>query len=119
MNDYRQAFKRHIEFVAFQLKISYGEFRASRGIDDFLIEMSMHDWTPQEAAAKALDVLCKRDKGSMDRAVCVAVVYFLDETVGAPRQDPTMRQRLKDLEQVLTGPGHPQAGLQWVNTWYS
>jgi len=117
MNDYRQAFKRSIELAAYQFQLRYGEFRASHGIDDFLIDMSTHNWSPQDTAAEALHTLYNRDKSDMDSAVCVAVVYFLDKTIGAPSQDPKM-QRLKDLKQILTDPGHLQAYLQWVNTWY-
>ena len=104
--------------TAHELKINFGEFRSACGIDDFLIDVSGSDWSPTEVAARSLDTLCICAKGRMDFAVCVAIVKFLDETMGAPKQDPTMERRLKDLTNILAEPGTLEKYRRWATTWY-
>lgn len=120
MEHHRNTLKGCLQTAAFELRVNYNQFVNARGLGDFLIDVSANDWPPFEIASRALDCLCSnRGTDFMDHTVLVAVVYFLDETLGKPVEDPDLKRRLTDLVQVVKNPGTLSAYRNWVASWYA
>jgi hypothetical protein len=119
MRDSHATFKRVAAQTASSLRISFGTFRREWGLRDFLIDEEERSDVPQEIAARALSALCTGDLGTRDRLVFLTVVEFLDETIGAPHEDPEGIQRLRSLAEILRSVGTYEAVLHWARSWYS
>ncbi len=117
MNGNRHTLKQCLAHAASRLSVKYGEFRAPRGVDDFLLDEPFEDDYPADTAARALVSLCRGDKSPMDFVVCIAVVRFLDKILGAPREDSD-DQRIKDLARIVVDTGSHQEYIRWVASWY-
>jgi hypothetical protein len=119
MQDSHRTFKRVAAQTASNLRVNFGTFLRQWGLKDFLIDEEERSDVPQEIAARALSGLCTGDLLTRDRLVFLTVVEFLDETIGAPQQDPEGVQRLRSLAHILRSVGTYEAFLQWARSWYS
>jgi len=118
MKDNRNIFKRCVSNACSVTHVQFGKFASERGLNDFEIDTFSVDRHPNEIATLAIDQLCIKDKGPMDRVVCLAVVDFLDKTIGVPREDDDRYLRLRALADILVNPGTYEAYLQWAESWY-
>lgn len=119
MQDSHGTFKRIAAQTASSLGVGFGTFLREWGLRDFLIDEDERSDVPQEIAARALSALCTGDLGTRDRLVFLTVVEFLDETIGAPQEDPEGVQRLRSLADILRSVAPYEAFLQWARSWYS
>lgn len=118
MDDSRRILKRSLEQACTALRVRFSEFAAAVGLNDFLLDAFDVPRTAQEIAVRALEQLCAGDKRLHDHVVCLAVVSFLDETLGPPREDPDRFVRLKDLASLLASPCTRAQFERWIETWY-
>lgn len=83
-----------------------------------MIDHLAHAETVEEMAVAALLELCAHDNNRLDFVVCIAIVSFLDETLGIPRQDADNHQRISDLAKILKSQPTDAAYRGWINSWY-
>jgi hypothetical protein len=117
--DANQLLRLHLENAAVRCAVPYLDFVRSRGANDFFKDAADRKQESRDLAAQFLQDLIIGDKERMDGVVCIAVIGFLDESVGKPPSDPTMERRCKDLATLI---GDQAAGLsqyrRWVQSWY-
>jgi hypothetical protein len=118
MEDPWRSLKRCMEQTCSAVHVRFGGFATAVGLNDFLLDTFDVPRTPKEIAVRALDQLCEGDKRQNDRVVCLAVISFLDETLGRPKEDTDRSLRLKDLAQLVSGSTPPGEFERWVETWY-
>jgi hypothetical protein len=120
MASYRK-FKQRLEVAASSCNVSMSQLQRERGVNDFLIDIDGEEnLTPQDIAIKALTRLCV-GAGVLDGVVAIAVVGYLDETIGCPSEDIVAGgQRVKDLCQIVKdGSLAKSTCLQWYEAWYT
>lgn len=119
MQNSHGTFKRIAAQTASSMRVRFGTFLREWGLKDFLIDEEERSGVPQEIAARALSALCTGDLDTRDQLVFLTVVEFLDETIGAPHEDPEGVQRLRGLADVLRSVGTYEGFLTWARSWYS
>jgi hypothetical protein len=97
-------------------RITPSELAQARDLSTFLLDQS-GSVSPRELAANALLELTIGDLASMDAAVCVAIVDFLDRTLGKPVCDRN-DQRLRDLKDPIQKARTKRQFMRWVTSWY-
>ena len=119
MSEYSATFKRCINQACDFFRIKPGEFARQRGLRDFLLDVAGRNLSAEDVAALALEQLCERPPGPMDGVVCVAVMDFLDESLGKPQQDRTRQRRASDLRGLLgSGSTTAESFREWIAAWY-
>jgi hypothetical protein len=120
MANYR-LFKQCLEVAASSCRVTISQLQRERGVNDFLIEISgEEDLTPQDIAVRALTSLCV-GTGILDGVIAIAVVGYLDETIGRPSEDSAaIGQRVKDLCEIVSSNSHTESVcLRWYEAWYT
>ncbi len=115
----RAKFKRCIDQACEHFRLNPAEFARQRGLRDFVIDAFESDPSCRKIAARALVELCQSPPNLLDGVVCIAVIDFLDESIGAPQQDETRARRAKDLHQLVADSATHSAYLGWIEAWYS
>lgn len=115
-----QIFRSHLQDAATELNVCYGEFLRKRGVNDFLMDASTQQNSPQQLALRALeDLLEPGSKGSMNRVVCLAVVSFLDACCdSSPNTSDDRSQGLKDLARLIADSAHSTEYKRWIKARY-
>ena len=122
--DHHRLFKRCLESAASLYGVRFSELLQSRDVRTFLIDASVQHWPPRILAAKAMATLCCGDRGSMDRAICNAVVHFLDRTAPVPIEDPDGMRRLVEGVQLvgdlrsMSESAKDERCSRWVDRWH-
>ncbi|MBI1903010.1 MAG: hypothetical protein HYS13_18075 [Planctomycetia bacterium] len=90
-------------------------FEEERDHEAFLREIANIS-DAKELAVATLVMLCESEKPDfIDRAILVAVVDFLDDAIGVPKNDEP-KQRLIDLLKMY--PNSAQQYRKWADSWY-
>jgi hypothetical protein len=107
----------HLETAALVLRVPWMGFVRSRGINDFLREVSEKHQSSRDLAATALEQLSVGDTPE-DGVLCVGIIRFLDETVDDPSTDPTLERRCRDLKNLMDSRASCAQYREWVQSWY-
>src|SRR5580704_9960317 len=99
-----QIFKIAISSACHPFGASHSHLRKARGIDAFELQTDFNS-SPKTIAASALMALCARDGSYLDGIICVAVIDFLDETIGPPHEDEDRTMRMTALRDIVVGVG--------------
>jgi len=119
MKDTQRQFKRCIAEACAELGVAFSDFARQKDLREFLVDMSINDWSCAEIGVRALDQMCDRPPGAPDGVVCVAVIAFLDKTLGKPREDPDRLVRAKDLRKLISDSSTtPRSYYEWITAWY-
>lgn len=116
-------FKRCLSSGAERHHVVYPELIRYRDVNTFLNDHGDDIGSPIDLAADALTDLCQGDQKSMDRAICSAVIQFLDLNLGTRIGDADNR-RLVELVGLEKDIRHlpmiqrAQQFRQWINGWY-
>jgi len=120
MAEYRK-FKKCLEVTASSCRVTLAKLQRERNVGDFLNDIAgSEELIPQELAIRALTTLCVEGVW-LDGVVAIAVIAYLDETVGHPVEDrATKEQKAKDLGQIVRSSNRTEkAYRQWLNSWYA
>jgi len=111
-------FKRCLAIGASHLRIKFSEFLEARGVNDFLVDEDGNGSSPKDLASRALDELTVGDRQSMDVAVCIAVVEFLESTLDRIPEDPDGVRRVRDLMSLASSrPSRSQYSRMFDGWW--
>lgn len=114
----RVKLKRCIEEACLQFRVRFGDFASTTGLSDFLLDVAQTDHSVKEVAIRALNDLCDNDTRDYNAVICVAIIRWLDEMVGAPKEDPHAERRMSDLFALVCQQCTARAYADWVDSWY-
>ena len=115
--DDRMRLRNCLEYKATGLRIT--NLQRLRPVRDFLIDAHEAQWEGKELACRALDQLCEPDKQTVDKAICLGVLEFLDTVIGPmPATESERQQRLRDCIKVATDPGGYDQCREWADAWF-
>ena len=114
----RVRLKRCIEEACTRLRVRFGDFASTTGLNDFLLDIALSDPPVKDVAVRALTDLCDKDAPDYDAVVCVAIIQWLDEVIGAPKEDPRAERRMRDLFAAVRQPCSAPEYANWVDSWY-
>jgi hypothetical protein len=111
-------FRISISAACQQFRMSHRVFCRRTGLPGFEIETDFEKTPPKQIVASALEQLCPRDRSDFDKILCMAMVDFLDEMLGPPRDDPEKMTRLRALAEIIIHPGLRHEYLKWADSYY-
>ncbi len=100
------------------VEVRFGYLRKCVPIDAFYMDNDADDMAPRELAVSFIEYLCAGDGSIADKAICFAVVGFLEETfpTGKPIEDRIIPAR--DLWNLIRDGAPREQLLKWANANY-